>query len=127
MFEPEGERYCGLTIKWDYLGKKVHILMPLYLKNALKQFQHPPLVVPQDQPHPHIKKQYGAKVQRAKPPDNTPLLDKAGKKFIQEVPSVFLFLARAVDSTMLTPLSALASEQAAPTENTLQDCLQFLE
>jgi hypothetical protein len=127
LFEPEGERYYRLTIKWVYMGKKVHILMPLYLKNALKQFQHPPLIVPQDQPHPHIKKQYGAKVQHAKPPDNTPLLDKAGKKFIHEVPSVFLFLARAVDLTMLTPLSTLTSKQAAPTENMMQDCLQFLD
>jgi hypothetical protein len=71
-FEPEGERYCRLTIKWDYLGKKMHIAMPFYLKNALKRFQHPPLIVPQDQPHPHVKKQYGAKVQHAKPHDDTP-------------------------------------------------------
>jgi len=28
---------------------------------------------------------------------------------------------------MLTPLSALASKQAAPTENTMQNCLQFLD
>jgi hypothetical protein len=28
---------------------------------------------------------------------------------------------------MLTPLSALASKQAAPTENTMQDCLQLLD
>ncbi len=28
---------------------------------------------------------------------------------------------------MLTPLSALASEQVALTENTMQDCLQFLD
>ncbi len=55
-----------------------------------------------------------------------PPLDKAGKKFIQEVTGVFLYLAQAVDSTMLTPLSALASKQVAPTENTMQDCLQFL-
>ncbi len=127
LVKPKEERYCGLTIKWDYPGKKVHILMPFYLGNALKQFQHPPPIVPQDQPHPHVKKQYGAKVQHTKLPDNTPLLDKAGKKFIQEVTGVFLFLARAVDSTMLTPLSALASKQAAPTENRMQDCLQFLD
>ncbi len=38
-----------------------------------------------------------------------------------------MFLARAVDSTMLTPLSALMSEQAAPTEKTMQKCLQFLD
>ncbi len=61
------------------------------------------------QPHPSVKKTYGAKVQYAKPPNKAPLLDKAGKKFIQEVTGVFLFLAQAVDGTMLTPLSALAS------------------
>jgi hypothetical protein len=54
-------------------------------------------------------------------------LDKARNKFIQEVMGVFLFLAQAVDLTMLTPLSALASEQVAPTEQTMQKCLQFLD
>ncbi len=81
----------------------------------------------QDQPHPHVKKQYGAKVQHAKPHDNTPPLNKAGRKFIQEVTGVFLYLAQAVDLTMLTPLSTLASKQTAPTENMMQDCLQFLD
>ncbi len=40
--ETEGERYCGLTIKRDYPGKKVHLSMPAYVENALKRFQHPP-------------------------------------------------------------------------------------
>ncbi len=125
--EEEGEQYCGLTIKWDYPGKKVHLSMPLYTKNGLKQFQHPPPIMPQDQVHPHVHKTYGAKVQHAKANDNSPPLDKVGKKFIQEVTGVFLFLARAVDSTMLTPLSAITSKQTAPTENTMQACLQFLD
>jgi hypothetical protein len=30
-FKKEGERYCALTIKWDYVGKKVHFLMPSYV------------------------------------------------------------------------------------------------
>ncbi len=64
-------------------------------------------------------------MQYAKEPDDSVPLDKLGKKIIQEVTGGFLFLARAVDSTMLTPLSALASKQAAPTEKTMQDCLQF--
>ncbi len=70
---------------------------------------------------------YGAKIQLANPLDTSPPLDKAGKKFIQEVTGVFLYLARAVDSTMLTTLSSLASKQAAPTERTMQKCLQFLD
>jgi hypothetical protein len=123
----EGERYCGLTIKWDYVGRKVHLSMPKYIQKALQRFQHPPPKKPQNQPHPSVKKTYGAKVQYANPPDEAPALDKAGKKFIQEVTGVFLFLARAVDGTMLTPLSALASEQASPTELTMEKCLQFLD
>jgi hypothetical protein len=38
----DGEQYCGLTIKWDYNGRKVHLLMPTYVQKALKCFQHPP-------------------------------------------------------------------------------------
>ena len=38
-----------------------------------------------------------------------------------------MFCARAVDSTMLTALSAIASEQATPTENTMKKCKQFLD
>jgi hypothetical protein len=127
-FKKEGERYCGLTIKWDYVGKKVHLLMPTYLEKALKRFQHPPpTIVLQDQPHQHVKKLYGAKTQLTNPLNTSPPLDKAGKKFIQEVTGVFLYLVQAVDSTMLTALSSLASEQAAPTERMMQKCLQFLD
>ncbi len=84
-------------------------MMPLYAKNGLKQFQHPPSILPQDQPHPHVHKTYGAKVQHAKANDNSPPLNKVGEKIIQEVTGVFLFLARAVDLTMLTPCSTIAS------------------
>ncbi len=36
LYKEDGERYCRLTIKWNYPGKKVHQLMPSYAKNALK-------------------------------------------------------------------------------------------
>ena len=55
--------------------------------------------------------------------DNFPLLSKADKKFVQQVTGVFLFYARAADSTMLTALSAIASEQAKPIENTMKKCI----
>jgi hypothetical protein len=48
LFEKEGERYCGLTIKWDYVGKKVHLSMPSCVEKALQHFQHPPPIVAQD-------------------------------------------------------------------------------
>jgi hypothetical protein len=36
LLKEEGEQYCGLTIKRDYPGRKVHLSMPLYAKNGLK-------------------------------------------------------------------------------------------
>jgi hypothetical protein len=93
LFEKEGERYCGLTIKWDFVGKKVHLLMPSYVEKALKCFQHPPPIVPQDQLHQHVKQTYGAKVQLANPLNTSPPLNKAGNKFVQEVTGVFFYLA----------------------------------
>jgi hypothetical protein len=92
LFKKEGDGHCRLPIKWDYASKKVHLLMPTYVEKALKQFQPPPPIVPQDQLHQHIKTMYGAKVQHANPPNTSPPLDKAGKKFIQEVTGVFLYL-----------------------------------
>ncbi len=127
FFKKEGERCWGLAIEWDYSGKKVHLSMPTYVEKTLKWFQHPPPIVLQDELHQHVKKTYGANFHEANPPNTSPPLDKAGKKFIQEVTGVFLYLAQAVDSMMLTALSALASEQAAPTEKAMQKCLQFLD
>ena len=39
----------------------------------------------------------------------------------------FLYLGRAIDSTLLTPLSAIASQQAAPTQQTMQHTKQSLD
>ncbi len=81
----------------------------------------------QDQPYPHIKPNYGAREQFAKPEDTSPPLDKAGKKIIQEVCGVFLFLARGVDGGLLPPLSTLASQQSNPTKRTMTLCKQYLD
>ena len=44
-----------------------------------------------------------------------------------QVTGVFLYYARAVDGMMLPALSAITSEQASPTENTMKKCKQFLD
>ena len=59
--------------------------------------------------------------------DDSPALNKARKKIIQEVCGVFLLLARAVNGGLLPALSSLASQQANPTENTMGLCKQFLD
>jgi hypothetical protein len=121
-----GERYVGIHLKWDYNKRQVHLYMPGYVKKALIQFGHK-LKNKQNQPFPHTPIKYGAKKQYAKEQTKSPPLDAKGKKFIQQVCGKFLFLGRAVDSTILTPISAIASQSANPTEDTMAQTQQLLD
>ncbi len=88
--------------------------MPDYVECTLARFGHPILTTPQHQPHQHAIPTYGATVQYAKPDDTLKRLSPAKKKLIQEIIGVFLYYGRAVDPTMLTALSAIASAQGKP-------------
>ena len=68
----EGEKYCGLTLEWDYIKREVHLSMPGYIDNALHRFNHMRPKRLQNQPHKHVPPNYGAKVQYAKPKDESP-------------------------------------------------------
>jgi hypothetical protein len=68
----KGKQYCGLTLKWDYKGKKFHVLLPGYVTKALTRFRYLPPVKSQDQPYPHAKPNYGVKTQHAMAEDTTP-------------------------------------------------------
>ena len=115
----KGEHYFGLTITWDYAQQQVHLSMPGYWQKAGQRFHHPAPTKQQHQPHPHAPRTYGATQQFAETQHNSPLLNKTDKIFVQEVIGVFLYYARAVDCTMLPALGSLATQQVAPTQNTL--------
>jgi hypothetical protein len=98
-----------------------------YVPEALIRFQHAPPAKPQHQPYPHIKPVYGATKEYAKTIDTSPRLSKEGKKYIQEVVSTFLYYARWVNSTMLTSLGSIATQQTNPTKNAMIKLKQFLD
>jgi hypothetical protein len=123
----EGTRYVGLTIDWDYIGRKVHLSMPGYIEKALLRFAHPPPNKPQHQPHPSADKKYGETIQYAKTPDDSPLLPQTDKTYIQGVLGTLLYYGRAVDSTVLVALNAISAAQAAPTELTMSLTKQLLD
>ena len=120
-------KYVGLTIEWDYSRHEVHISMLENVQCALTCFQHPSPRKPQHQPHPHVPQKYGQKQQFVEPEDSPLSFNKKKTKFVQEVTGTFLFYACAIDSTMLMALSAIASEPAKPTKNTLKKVMQFLD
>ena len=80
-----------------------------------------------NQPHKHAIPVYGRKIQHAKEEDTTPKLDKHKKKLVQQVTGTFVYYSRAVDPAMLVDLNVIASDQAAPTEATLEKTLYFLD
>ena len=88
--------------------------------NVFTSFRHLYTKYVEDQPYAHVVPNYGANVQYAADEDVSQPATKEEKTFIQQVVGTFLYYGGAVDGTMLTALSAIASEQASPTENTLK-------
>jgi Reverse transcriptase (RNA-dependent DNA polymerase) len=124
--DPTGTKYCGLHIAWDYQNGTCDISMPGYIERALLRFAHQHDGNPQHAPQPHETPDYGAKVQFAAQPDQSPLLTPKDTKRIQEILGTLLYYARAVDSTLLVGLGTLASEQTKGTELTMQRITHLL-
>jgi hypothetical protein len=116
-----------MNINWDYINKNVHVSMLDYAPETLIRFQHTPPTKPQHQPYPHVKPMYGATKQYAETKDTSPPLSKQDKKYVEEVVGTFLYYAQCVDSTMLTALGSIATQQANPTRNTMIKVKQFLD
>ena len=125
--EWDGRRYLGLTLDWDYEQRKIHLSMPDYIPDALKRFKHMKPKQPQLSPHPHTIPQYGQKTQYAKEEIEEPEVSAEMKTYVQQVLGTFLYYARAVDLTMLVALGTIATEQARPTQSTLDKVEQFLD
>ena len=112
---------------WDYTKRIVHLSMPNYVANALQRFNHEFPKKPQHQPHKHAVPVYGQKVQYAREADTSKPLSQEEKRFVQQVLGTFLYYGRAIDGTMLTALSAIASFQATPTQKTMKKTKLFLD
>ena len=86
----KGSKYVGITLDWDYDGRKVHLLMTGYISEAVIHFRHKIPTKRQDSPYLFAPVKYGKKTQNTKAPDYTPLLDNKGKNYIQCVHNTLL-------------------------------------
>ncbi len=111
---------------WDYNKCQIHLSMPNYMQKALKQFQYKAGKL-QHAPYQSAPIRYGANKQSVTQESKAPLLDNKAKRFIQQVCGKFLFLGRAVHSTLLCLISNKASQSSKPTEDTMQQTLQLLD
>ena len=123
-----GTLYCGITLKWDYLNRTCELSMPGYVEQALQKFNHDITGIPKttDAPHPYkATKKLGLPMTH--PQDESAKLSPREIKHVQQIVGTFLFYARAVDPTMLTALSTIATEQSQSTHNTKDKADHFLK
>ncbi len=79
-----GGLYCGITLKWDYVGRTVDISMPGYIKMKLQEYKH---IMPKKlQMCPYLPepKKFGTEAQAPLPHDSTPKLDENCIKRVQK-------------------------------------------
>ena len=105
-----GSLFCGIHIDWNHEKGYVNTSMPGYVDKARHKYQHPMpkrLVNASEKFKPI---QYGAKVQTADI-NTSPRLAKDCIRHIQDVVVTLLYYIRAVDPTLLSTISQIASRQ----------------
>jgi hypothetical protein len=122
----KGSLFCGVKLTWDYINRHVTTNMSGYIGDALTKYQHPKPAVPQHSPYKVTTIHYGAKVQRVDE-DNSPPLTTDQIKRIQKIVGTLLYYGQAVDSTLLTALSAIAARQSNGTQAVAEACHQLLD
>ena len=99
--------------------------MPGYVAKVLRRFNHKHPSRPQHSPHPWMKPNYGSKLQSPITDTTIPLHETEILR-LQQVIGCLLYYPRAVDNTMLKPLSSLGSAQANGTQRTATALTQLL-
>ena len=123
----DGQLYCGIKLQWNYNEKYVDTSMRTYVEKQRLKYKHVRPKKLQDTPLQPLQRTYGKESQNPNPPDDSPLLNNKKQKLVQQVIGGFLYYGRAVDPLILHALSVLASQQSAPTENTMIKVNTFLD
>jgi hypothetical protein len=90
----EAKKYIGLPIEWEYINRRVCAHMSGYLSKAFIRFKHTPPKKKHNSPHQHFTPQYGIKTQYIADRNDSPLLNKEEKKYIQAVAWTLLYYGR---------------------------------
>jgi hypothetical protein len=88
-----GDLYCGINLKWNYAKGYVNLSMPKHVMKQLTRYSHPVPLKPQNCPFAPTPVTYGKYNQASNPTNDSPLLDDANKKCIQQVVGSFLYYA----------------------------------
>jgi hypothetical protein len=101
--------------------------MPGYIKDALYKYQHPMPKLPQFVPHNWTVPAYGQGIQYAPLPDASPQATSQYITRAQGIVGTLIYNARAMDPTLLAPLSTLASQLSMATSATIDAISHLLD
>ena len=87
---------------------------PNYVKELLKKLKHTSPLKPVHTSHKWSEPEYGKKIQYVKYYNTSPLLNQKGIRIIQQIVGSYLYYRRAMDSTILTALNDIGSQQEPP-------------
>ncbi len=120
QFNMAGNKFAGISIQWDYPGRRCHLSMPGYIDNLLIKIKHPRPHKPRLSPYTCLPISYSAKIQLTPESDTSAILDDKRKHQIQEIVGSLHYYAHAVDNKLLVALSPIAARQAEATVATEQ-------
>ena len=121
-------RFCGITLKWDYIRHTYKLSMPGYIEAIFNRFNHPRPIKPELAPHQYASHSFSTyNAQAPIPDDYTARLDTFGVLRVQRVVGCILYYARAIDSPLLPALIEIGSDQVKATEETLAATKKLLD
>jgi hypothetical protein len=97
-----------------------------YTKAAIHKYHHPAPARPEHAPHTCNPPIYGAKTQFVNEATPSPTLSHKDVNKLQQLTGRLLYYARAVDPTLIMPISVLESEQSNATEVTADKVIKLL-
>ncbi len=120
-------KYIGLTLDWDRKNRTVAISIPHFVSKALIELDVTKALFNTNAPSQYLPPRYGSTAPQMTTEDESPLLSQEKAKWMQRFVGKFLYYARAVDPTQLTPISMLAAIQSKATEDVLQRAHRLLQ
>ena len=120
QFNMAGDKFAGISVKWDSIHRRCRLSMPGYIDNLLLKVKHRRPSKPRLSPYKCSPISYGAKTQFTPEIDTSPLLGDKRRLHILKIVGSLLYYACAVDNKLLVALSAIAAQQAQPTVQTEQ-------
>ena len=109
-----GDKIAGITVQWDFLGRRVCIDMQTYINNLLLTLNWPRPRKPQLSPFIATPIAYSKKTQLTPDEDRPALLSLKRLWRVQKIVESLLYYARTVDSAR-HPVDAYYWECGIPT------------